>query len=73
MDNIRKQFTDYFFVHQLKIEKQYINQFLNYCLHSGIIKQYQTGNRIKLTEFLLIESKTFPHRQIESDTLLTKK
>lgn len=73
LDNIRKQFTDYFFVHQLKIEKQYINQFLNYCLHSGIIKQYQTGNRIKLTEFLLIESKTFPHRQIESDTLLTKK
>ena len=72
LNSIRKEFTDYFFVHQLKIEKQYINQFLNYCLNSGIITQYNRGNQIKLTELLISESKTFPHKQINQDTLLSK-
>jgi hypothetical protein len=69
---IRKQFTDFFFTDQLNIEKQYINQFLNYCLNSGILYQYKKGNMIRLTELLLKESKTFPHTQIDEDSLLTK-
>jgi len=72
LDKIRKHYTDYFFVNQLKIKKQYINQFLNYCLNSGIIMQYKKGNQIKLTEILISESKAFPHQQIEIDTLLSK-
>lgn len=72
LDKIRSQFTDSFFVYQLKIKKPYINQFLNYCLNSGIITQYMKGNEIKLTELLISESKTFPHKQIDVDTLLSK-
>ncbi len=72
LQQIRKEFTDYFFIHQLKIDKNYINQFLNYCLNSGIIWQYKVGNKLKLTELLIAESKTFPHKQIDQDTLLSK-
>lgn len=69
---IRKKFTDYFFTNQLNIEKAYINQFLNYCLNSGVIKYYDKGNSLKLVEALIAKSKTFPHTQIDEDTLLTK-
>ncbi len=72
LDKIRSQFTDYFFIHQLKIKKRYINQFLNYCLNSGIIRQFNNGNNIQLTKLLISESKTFPHKQIDVDTLLSK-
>lgn len=72
LDKIRSQFTDSFFVYQLKIKKPYINQFLNYCLTAGIIAQYNKGNKIKLTALLISESKTFPHKQIDIDTLLSK-
>mgnify|MGYP000060338104 CR=1 FL=1 len=72
LDKIRTQFTDFFFVDQLKIEKRYINQFLNYCLNSGIITLYNKGNDIKITALLISESKTFPHKQIDVDTLLVK-
>jgi hypothetical protein len=72
LDQIRKKYTDHFFIHQLKIEKQYINLFLNYCLNSGILSKYRNGNALLLTQLLIAESKTFPHKQIDEDTLLSK-
>jgi hypothetical protein len=72
LNSIRKQYTDFFFTHQLNIEKQYINQFLNYCLNAGILSPYKNKNSVKLTELLVRESKTFPHTKIDEDTLLSK-
>lgn len=72
LKEIRVEFTDYFFTNQLNIKKQYINQFLNYCLGSGILIEHTKDNKLKITEILLRESKTFPHTQIDSNKLLSK-
>lgn len=72
LNEIRKEYTDFFFTKQLNIDKDYIVHFLNYCLNSGIIIQYKLGNKINLTQLLITESKSFPHRQIDPNTLLTK-
>ena len=69
---IRKTYSDSFFVHQLKIEKEYINLFLNYCLDAGILKTDNTGNQLQLTAVLLSQSKTFPHRQSSQNIFLSK-
>ena len=69
---IRKSLSDFFFEKQLKIKKEYINQFLNYCLTKNIISQFKNGNQLKLTEILIRESKKFPHKKINQETLLTK-
>jgi hypothetical protein len=69
---IRTKLSDFFFEKQLKIKKEYINQFLNYCLTKNIIQQYKIGNQLKLTEILIRESKKFPHKKINQETLLTK-
>lgn len=73
LKKIRKYFTDDFFVTDLKIKKQYINQFLNYCASKNIIQQYLKGDSLELVKILLKESKTFAH-QIDNDAILfTKK
>ena len=69
---IRKSLSDFFFEKQLKIKKEYINQFLSYCLTKNIIEQFKKGNQLKLTEILIRESKKFPHKKINQETLLTK-
>jgi hypothetical protein len=72
LTKIREKLSDFFFENQLKIKKEYINQFLNYCLSKNIISQFKKGNRLKLTEILIRESKKFPHKKINQETLLTK-
>lgn len=72
LNEIRKEYTDFFFTKQLNIDKDYIVHFLNYCLNSGIIRLYKLGNKINLTQLLITESKSFPHKQINPNTLLTK-
>ena len=69
---IRKTYSDSFFVHQLKIEKKYINLFLNYCLHASILKIFKKGNRLELTAALLSQSKSFPHRESNLQILLSQ-
>ncbi len=69
---IKQSYSDSFFVHQLKIEKDYIHLFLNYCLQAGILKIYKKGNRLELTAALLSQSKTFPHRQSDQHIHLSK-
>lgn len=69
---IRNSLSDFFFEKQLKIKKAYINQFLNYCLTKNIVQQFKKGNQLKLTEILIRESKKFPHKKINQETLLTK-
>ena len=73
LTKIRKHFTDDFFVTDLKIKKEYINQFLNYCASKNIIKDYKNGNQLKLVKVLLEESKTFAHQLETDDKLFTKK
>lgn len=72
LSTIRKIFSDSFFVQQLKIEKEYINLFLNYCLHADILTTYKNGNRLELTAALLSQSKTFPHRQSDQHIRLSQ-
>jgi hypothetical protein len=69
---IRKYFTDDFFVSDLKIKKEYINQFLNYCVNKGVISTFKRKNKIELTKLLLEESKEFPHK-IENENLFFSK
>jgi hypothetical protein len=70
---IRKQYTDDFFITDLKIKKEYINPFLNYCVNKNIIRIFKESNRLDLTTLLIKESKTFPHKKLDEDLFLTKK
>jgi hypothetical protein len=72
LSQIRKYFTDDFFVSDLKIKKEYINQFLNYCVNKGGISTFKRKNKIELTKLLLEESKEFPHK-IENENLFFSK
>lgn len=69
---IRKSLSDFFFEKQLGIQKPYINQFLNFCATKNIILHFKKGNQLKLTEILIRESKIFPNKKIDKETLLTK-
>ena len=71
-DKLRNQFQDSFFYVSLKIRKGFINQFLEYCIEKGIYSYKEKDNSIKLTNYLIQKSKTFPHKQINTDTLLSK-
>lgn len=73
LKKIRKQFTDDFFVTDLKIKKEYINQFLNDCIDKNIIRVFKSDNILKLTKLLMNESKLYPHKIVDEDLFLTKK
>ncbi|MEE9408563.1 MAG: hypothetical protein V3V28_10875 [Polaribacter sp.] len=70
---IRKKYTDDFFITDLKIKKEYINQFLNYCIDKNIINIFKSDNSIKLTTLLIREGKIYPHKILNEDLFLTKK
>ncbi|CAM1365327.1 conserved hypothetical protein [Tenacibaculum sediminilitoris] len=61
IEKIRKHFTDGFFVYQLKIEKEKINQFLEGCISKGIINLYTKNKVLELTAVLIENSKTSPY------------
>lgn len=63
---IREHYTDGFFISQLKIEQDYINQFLNYSISSGIIQLYKKEKHLELTTVLLETSKTFTQKRIDT-------
>jgi hypothetical protein len=69
LSKIRKHFTDDFFITDLKIKKENINPFLNYCFRKNITNHYNRKENIKLTMILIAESKTFPQK-IKSDSIL---
>jgi hypothetical protein len=69
---IREKLSDFFFEKQLSIQKSYINQFLNFCASKNIISHFNNDNLLKLTEILIRESKIFPHKKLNKETLLTK-
>lgn len=70
---IRKKYTDDFFITDLKIKKEYINQFLNYCVDKNIINILKSDNGINLTKLLIREGKSYPHKILNDDLFLTKK
>ena len=73
IEKIRKFYSDDFFITDLKIKKEYINQFLNDCIDKNIISIFKNDNKIKLTNLLINESRLFPQKVLKSDTLLSKK
>ena len=70
---IRKHFTDDFFVTDLKIRKENINPFLNYCVRKKIISLYKNEESIKLTTILITESKEFTQKIVTDSLVITKK
>ncbi|QNM86542.1 hypothetical protein H9W90_05330 [Polaribacter pectinis] len=70
---IRKKYTDDFFITDLKIKKEYINQFLNYCVDKNIISIFKNENSINLTKLLIREGKDYPHKILNENLFLTKK
>jgi hypothetical protein len=71
LEKIRKTFTDDFFITDLKIRKEYINQFLNDCIDKNIIRIFKSNNILKLTKLLLSESKLYPKKIISEESLLS--
>lgn len=74
--NIREHFTDGFFIRQLKIKEELINDFLNYSISKGIIQLYKKEKHLELTT-VLIESRkhfTIDHKEVivKTDTIKTK-
>lgn len=70
--NIRRHFTDDFFITDLQIKKKHINPFLNYCIKKNIIAYFKRNENILLTQVLMDQSKTFPQK-INSDTIIATK
>lgn len=73
IEKLRTKFSNSFFYHQLKIQKGYINQFLEYCVQEGVFQYKEKGNILKLTQFLIKKSKTYIHQKLDESILLTKK
>ena len=73
LEKIRKFYSDDFFITDLKIKKEYINQFLNDCIDKNIISIFNNDNKIKLTSLLINESRLFPQKVLKGDILLSKK
>lgn len=71
-DKLKNKFQESFFYVDLKIREGFINQFLEYCIQEGLYRYKERDNIIKLTSYLIQKSKTFPHKQINNDTLLSK-
>jgi hypothetical protein len=72
LDKLRSKFQDSFFYVDLKIRDGFINHFLEYCIQEGIYTYRERNNSIKLTNYLIQKSKTYTHKQIDNDTLLSK-
>ena len=72
LNKIRKSFTDDFFVTDLKIKEEYINQFLNFCKNKRIISAFRNDNQLELIRILMAESKVFPHQTENENIFLTK-
>ncbi|WP_422091219.1 carboxypeptidase-like regulatory domain-containing protein [Tenacibaculum ovolyticum] len=70
---IRKHFTDGFFVYQLKIKKENINSFLEHCISKGIINLYHKNKLLELTTVLLDNSKNSPYLINRDNTRVTQK
>ncbi|MGJ8745892.1 carboxypeptidase-like regulatory domain-containing protein [Polaribacter sp.] len=73
LTKIRKYFTDDFFITDLKIEKDYINQFLSSCLNKNILYVFKHKNKLQLLKLLIQESALFPRKIIDENGLLSKK
>jgi hypothetical protein len=73
IDELRAQFSNSFFYHQLKIQKGHINLFLEYCVEKGLFQFHKKDNILKLTHFLVQISKTYMHQKLNENVLLTKK
>jgi hypothetical protein len=71
LEDVRKYFTDDFFITDLKIEKNYINQFLNDCIDKNIIRIFKRDNKLDVIKLLMKESKLFPHKIVDEDLYLT--
>ena len=71
LEKIRKRFTDDFFITDLKIKKEYINQFLNDCIDKNIIRIFKSDNVLKLTKLLIKESKLYPKKIVDEDLFLS--
>ncbi|PQJ78557.1 carboxypeptidase-like regulatory domain-containing protein [Polaribacter porphyrae] len=72
LSEIRKYFTDDFFITDLNIKKENINPFLNYCFKKGIINLFNKKQNIILTKVLMKESKVFPQK-IKTEVALINK
>lgn len=70
---IRKHFTDGFFINQLKITKENINPFLEFCITKGIINLYKKDKFLELTTVLLDNSKNASSLLNKENTRLTQK
>lgn len=70
---IRKHFTDSFFIYQLKITKENINPFLEFCISKGIINLYRKDKFLELTTVLLDNSKNSPYLLHKENTRVTQK
>ena len=71
LKKVRDYFTDDFFITDLKIEKIYINQFLNDCIDKNIIRVFKRENKLDVLNLLMRESKLFPKRVVEEELYLT--
>ena len=70
---IRKHFTDGFFIYQLKITKENINPFLEFCITKGIINLYRKDKFLELTTILLDNSKNSTYLLHKENTRVTQK
>jgi hypothetical protein len=69
LGDIRKHFTDDFFVTDLNIKPENINPFLNYCYKKNIINYFKKDDNLRLTTILIKESRTFPQDKTEISLL----
>ncbi len=73
LSNIRKYFSDDFFITDLQIKKEQINPFLNYCIQQNIIYHFNKKENLKVMAILLKQSKSFPLKEASDIKVTLKK
>jgi len=58
-NKIRRELGDAFFEEQLKIPKDQIDVFINYCRSKGVVDLFMAGKKIEMIQLLVDESKNF--------------
>ena len=58
-EELRHLFQEDFFVNTLKVEKQYINDFIFYAIDQGLNEVIKQSNKLTVTEFLIKQSRSY--------------
>jgi hypothetical protein len=72
LNKIRTHLTDYFFVNSLKIKKNFIFEFLEFCKNKNIITAFKSNDELDFMSIIIRYSKQFLYKMEPKEDYITK-